>query len=241
MSNRGEFIPRGRDDERCLNAATEQVGKDIKNKFIFKIPSNWDIVCGDRKLLFKNIKEVLIEKGMPPILAEDYYGGQNGIETDGHIIYLVINQDGKIIKKPLYMGEMKKQGTNGNRLKDGKGKQAQGNAAGDRMAKNYNIASDYCYLCDNEFFPYNVYMHGYDFTDNEITTTTKSKLQPFFGKLNNLNPWFDKNAMALMSSKKGGSCFYQGNDFTFEQLYDYCYKCCEIGINHYLKKYGITK
>ena len=67
MSNRGEFIPRGRDDERCLDAATEQVGKDIKNKFIFKIPSNWDIVCGDRKLPFKNIKEVfvLFERSIP--------------------------------------------------------------------------------------------------------------------------------------------------------------------------------
>ena len=76
MSNSGEFIPRGRDDERCLDAATEQVGKDIKNKFIFKIPSNWDIVCGDRKLPFKNIKEVLIEKGILKSYMVDRLNGR---------------------------------------------------------------------------------------------------------------------------------------------------------------------
>lgn len=241
MSNRGLSIPRDRNDEKTLESATEQAFVDIRKKYLSKIPSNWNITCGSKKLNFELIKEAFINKGGSPQQAENYYGGFNGIETDGNIIYLDFDMGGKIIRRPLFMGEMKKQGTNGKRLAEGKGKQAQGNAAGDRVAKNYSIASDYCYLCDNEFFPYNVYLHGFDFSESEITSTTKSKLQPFFGELNKFNPWFDKDALILMSGHKGGSCFYQEDDYTFDQLYEKCYTCCETGIKHYLKKYGSSK
>lgn len=241
MSNRGSNIPRDREDEKILEMATEKVSVDIRNKYLTKIPSNWDIKCGSKRLIFSFIKEALINNGFSSKQAESYYGCGNYIETDGYIIYIEFFQNGKYITKPLFMGEMKKQGTNGKRISEGKTKQAQGNAAGDRVAKNYFIASDYCYLCDNEFFPYNVYLHGFDFSEEEITSTTKSKLAPFFGELNKFNPWFDQDVLRVMSTHKGGSCFYQEEDFTFEQLYKMCYDCCEIGIKHYLKKYGSSK
>ena len=132
------------------------------------------------------------------------------------------------------MGEMKKQGTNEKRMLEGKKKQSIGNAGPDRVAKNYVIASDFCYLCDKFFFPYNVFLHGCDFKENEITTTTKAKLQPFFGTLNNLNPYFDND---IWWGRKGGSCFFQGDDYTYEQLYNICFQCCEIGILYYISKY----
>ena len=103
---------------------------------------------------------------------------------------------------------------------EGKKKQAIGNAGPDRVAKNFEIAADYCFLCDKTFFPYNVFLHGCDFRESEITNTTKAKLHPFFGELNILNPYFDKD---IFWARKGGSCFFQGNDYTYEQLYNICF------------------
>ena len=90
--------------------------------------------------------------------------------------------------------------------------------------------------CDREFFPYNVYLHGCDFNE-DMTNTMKAKLTPLFGTLNRINPWFDKDMLIYTAGHKGGSCFYQNNDFTYKQLYDLCYECCRIGIKHYLEKY----
>ena len=139
------------------------------------------------------------------------------------------------IKYPLFIGEMKKQGTNDRRIKEGLKKQSIGNAGADRVSKNFKIAGAYCYLCDKDFFPYNVFLHGCDFSEETITKTTKSKLEPLFGKLNTLNPFFDKD---IYWERSGGSCFYQHEEFTYEQLYNICFKCCEVGINHYLERFG---
>jgi hypothetical protein len=239
MSNRGYSIPRDRNDEALLMSASSKVFEDIKNEYLFQLPNNWNIECSSPRLFFSDIKSSLLRNGCSLSIAESYYGGNNSIITDAHIIYLTI-KDGDIVNKyPLFMGEMKKQGTNNKRIKEGKGKQAQGNAAGDRVAKNYLIASDYCYACDSDFFPYNVFLHGFDFSNSEITTTTKSKLTPLFGSLNVFNPWFDKDALILLSSHKGGSCFYQEDEFTEDWLMKICYSCCVEGIKHYLKKYNV--
>lgn len=221
-------------DDDLLTKATGDVFCDIKNKYLFAIPDTWNLELETKKLRFKDIKEKMIEEGLSVAKANAYYGADSSIDTDAHIIFLTIMNNGKKLKKPLFMGEIKKQGTNDKRLLEGKKKQAIGNAAPDRVAKNYMIASDYCYFCDKDFFPYNVFLHGCDFSEDEITETTKAKLQPLFGTLNQHHPFFDKD---IFWTKRGGSCFYQGDDYTYDQLYTICYKCCEIGLKHYIAKY----
>ena len=235
MNNKGNNdIPSMKVDDELLSTAAKNAYDSIREKYLFVIPDTWDMRCGDKSLIFSDIKEKMVEIGYSMDTANKYYGEDCKIQTDAPIIWLEINQNNTIVKNPIFMGEMKKQGTNGKRLEEGKSKQSQGNAAGDRVAKNFQIAADFCYLCDRNFFPYNVFMHGYDFKDDEITKTTKSKLKPFFGELNTLNPYFDKD---IPWGRKGGSCFYQGDNYTYEQLYQICYDCCEIGIKHYLSKY----
>ena len=229
-------IPSSKKDDDMLTAVTEDVANYIKDNFLCKIPDTWDIECGLKKLRFEDIKENLILNGLSIEKANEYYGGPSSIETDAHIIYITINYGDYIRKYPIFMGEMKKQGTNDIRIAEGKKKQAIGNAAPDRVAKNFCIAADYCFTCDKTFFPYNVFLHGCDFDDNTITTTTKAKLQPFFGKLNNFNPYFDKELIIFNSNLKGGSCFFQKDEYTYNQLYEICKKCCEEGIRHYLNK-----
>lgn len=236
MNNKGNNnIPSTRTDDILLTNVTKKVCDDIKDKYLLKIPDTWNFECGAQKITFKDIKEKMVDESISISKADSYYGCLSSIETDACVIFLTMFINGKLKRFPLFMGEMKKQGTNDQRLIEGKKKQSQGNAGTDRVSKNFLIASDYCYLTDKDFFPYNVFLHGCDFSESEITNTTKGKLQPLFGKLNILNPYFDKD---IPWARKGGSCFYQGQDYSFEQLYKICFECCEKGIIHYITKYN---
>jgi len=80
-----------------------------------------------------------------------------------------VKPDGGIIEvkdingewRSILVGEAKKQGTNVERIKEGLGKQAQGNAI-ERTHKN--IAELKNYMLGENYFPYVVFMHGSDLT-----------------------------------------------------------------------------
>ena len=223
-------------DDDLLKSAVEKVYNDFRNKYLYTLPGTWDIIMKNKKLTFSAIREKMVENGYSVSEANRYYGQESSIESDAPIIYLTINNNGNVKYYPLYIGEIKKQGTNDKRLEEGEKRQSQGNAAGDRTAKNYNIIADYCYLCNRVFFPYNVYLHGFDFSEGEIRKTTKAKLEPFFGTLNEFHPYFYE----VCGNHKGGSCFYQKDMFTLEQIYNNCSECCRVGMEYYLKHFGIS-
>lgn len=223
-------------DDKLLTRATELAYVNITSDWLFKLPSNWNIICCGKKLMYSDIRKRMLERGYSKSSVFKYYNGDGGVECDSPIIYLTVKDSsyGNVSSYPLFIGEIKKQGTNDRRVSEGKKKQAIGNAAPDRVAKNYEIFADFCYNCDCNFFPYNVFLHGCDFSDDEMTGTMRGKLSPFFGDLNVFNPYFDKD---VRMSLKGGCCYYQEEDFTVEQLYDYVYKCCEEGIKYFLCKF----
>lgn len=221
------------EDDKRLDAIIRQVYKQFYADHILSLPSNFAIELDEEAIPFSEIRQKWESAGIPQSVCEEYYGGTNRIQTDCSMIVLTIRTDKHVERYPLFMAEIKKQGTNDKRLAEGKRKQSQGNAAGDRVAKNFHIAADYC--INEDFFPYTIFMHGFDFSETEITTTTLSKLKPFIGTLNELHPFFDKT---IKNRVKGGSCFYQGEDFTKEQIFKICYECCKIGIEYYIKKYA---
>lgn len=226
-------------DDETLSSVTKNVCMALREKYLCLIPDNWEFECNTKKISFKDIKELLIKSGMPEYKADKYYGEDCSIICDSYIIYLnVYKNEDNIDNFPLFIGEIKKQGTNDIRMEKGLPRQAQGNAGTDRVSKNFIIASDYCYLIDRDFFPYTVFLHGCDFSEDEISKTTKSKLQPLFGELNTFNPCFDKDMLIYLSQHKGGTCYYQKDKYTYKQLFEYCFKCCEYGIKHYLLRYG---
>ena len=196
---RNNNIPSTTADDILLSSAVDMAFNMIKNDFLCKIPNNWNFELSEKSIRFDDIKTLMIEEGISYEKAESYYGGPSSIVSDCPIIHLVIIKNKKTIKKPLFIGEIKKQGTNDERIARGLKKQAVGNAGTDRVAKNLKIASDYCFLCDKEFFPYNVFLHGCDFDEIEISSTTKAKLHPFFGKLNCLNSFFNPSSSWVIS------------------------------------------
>ena len=227
-------------DDELITKVSEDVVRKLFTKFICKLPSNWTLKCSRESIRYADIRKKLLKAGMKQEVIDRYYGGKcenSSIKTDCHIIHIsATEENGEETLYPIYMGEIKHQGTNDKRIAEGKEKQAQGNAGCERIHKNFHVACDYC--VGEDLFPYNVFLYGYDFSEEEITSTTVSKIQPFFGTLNELHPFFDKEFSKIAGRPVGGSLFTSGQRFTYEFLFKECYDCCEIGINYYLEKYG---
>ncbi len=100
----------------------------------------------------------------------------SSVKPDGGVIEVMDVHGGW---RPILIGEAKKQGTNVERIKEGLGKQAQGNAI-ERTHKN--IAELKNYMLRENYFPYVVFMHGSD-----LTTETLRVLEPS-GEIFELKP-----------------------------------------------------
>ena len=86
----------------------------------------------------------------------------SSVKPDGGVIEVMDVHGGW---RPILIGEAKKQGTNVERIKEGLGKQAQGNAI-ERTHKN--IAELKNYMLRENYFPYVVFMHGSDLTTETL-------------------------------------------------------------------------
>jgi len=93
-----------------------------------------------------------------PILGVTQFVNTSSVKPDGGVIEV---KDRNGVWRPILIGEAKKQGTNVERIKEGLGKQAQGNAI-ERTHKN--IAELKNYMIGEKYFPYVVFMHGSDLT-----------------------------------------------------------------------------
>ena len=100
----------------------------------------------------------------------------SSVKPDGGVIEVMDVHGGW---RPILIGEAKKQGTNVERIKEGLGKQAQGNAI-ERTHKN--IAELKNYMIQENYFPYVVFMHGSDLTTETLRVPEPSgeifELQP---------------------------------------------------------------
>lgn len=97
-----------------------------------------------------------------PKLGITLFVEKSSVKPDGGVIE-VRDVNGRW--RPILISEAKKQGTNVERIKEGKGKQAQGNAI-ERTHKN--IAELKNYMLGENYFPYVVFMHGSDLTTETL-------------------------------------------------------------------------
>lgn len=105
------------------------------------------------------------------------YDDSRAIYPDGGVIYLVDEKDD--IKYPLVIAEVKHQGTNTERLNEGKEKQATGNAI-ERLGKNLTAIKTYMHY--ENITPFVCFGHGCDFAEDSITVLSKILcLNEFYG------------------------------------------------------------
>ena len=153
------------DDKDIYNAAS-RVMEYLENRF------NMDTDYPNYHLEFaKSIKicdmiAFIKKKG----LRNEFYAydDNRAIYPDGGIIYLVNDNDN--IKYPLVIAEVKHQGTNNERVKEGKEKQATGNAI-ERLGKNLTAIKTYMHY--ENITPFVCFGHGCDFAENSKTVLSK--------------------------------------------------------------------
>lgn len=96
------------------------------------------------------------------------YDDSRAIYPDGGVIYLV--DEIKNIKYPLVIAEVKHQGTNSDRIKEGKEKQATGNAI-ERLGKNLTAIKTYMHY--ENITPFVCFGYGCDFAPDSKTVLSK--------------------------------------------------------------------
>ena len=113
---------------------------------------------------------------LDPRLGVTQFVDTSSVKPDGGVIEVRDVNGGW---RPILVAEAKKQGTNVERIKEGLGKQAQGNAI-ERTHKNISELKNY--MLRESYFPYVVFMHGSDLTTNTLHVPTPS------GELFELHP-----------------------------------------------------
>lgn len=123
------------------------------------------------------------------------------INPDGGVLYLVKNDQ----KYAILISEAKKQGTNKERLKEGKKKQSAGNAI-ERAHKNYN---EFCLYCnDLPYLPYVMFAFGCDFfTGSSIND-----------RLDAMTNYLPRN-VNYVGKEKVATIFIREKEFTKQEMY----------------------
>ena len=147
---KGIFGQEAKTHDKKTRIAAEYVFEILKESFSslqfrhrFKIPKS-------------EIKQKLRE--VNPMFGVTQFVSTSSVKPDGGVIE-VKDVNGKW--RTILISEAKKQGTNVERIREGLGKQAQGNAI-ERTHKN--IAELKNYMINESYFPYVVFMHGSDLT-----------------------------------------------------------------------------
>lgn len=156
-----------------------------------------------------------------------YYFDSSSMRPDGGILS-ICSKDGNAY--PVLISEKKNQGTNDIRAREGKKKQAKGNAI-ERLGKN--VISLRTALLTESIFPFVCFGDGCDFADDSTILDRVITIAEF-GKLNEEH---------LHNTGKGGifnrgTFYFRVQEWTEDEMYARCLAIAQKSIYYYFSKYG---
>jgi len=162
-----------------------------------------------------------------PDVEFHYHFERSSIRPDGGILYMQGKPDDSL-SYPILIAEVKNQGTNVLRLKEGLPKQARGNAI-ERLGKNL-IALRTALMREN-IFPFVCFGYGCDF-DNDSSILDRVSTMAMFGKLN-------KTYLHNEGSNKfnRGSFYFRPNRWTVDEMVEIMKDIAERSVLYYFSKY----
>lgn len=161
----------------------------------------------------------------------NYEFADRTIIPDGGILYLLNKKTSE--KFPLVIAEIKRQGTNKERLAEGKAKQATGNAI-ERLGKN--LIGIRAMMNYEEITPFVCFGWGCDFTLNtEETGTVRSKVVMMneFYDLNKIYI-FKRDGSSDVNSFAPVSMFFREERWSVEEMFNIMKEIAETSIRYYL-------
>jgi type II restriction enzyme len=156
-----------------------------------------------------------------------YHFETSSMAPDGGIIYLV-DKDEK--KYPILITEVKNQGTNDLRAKEGKIKQAKGNAI-ERLGKN--VIGFRAALLKESIFPFICFGDGCDFAPDSSILDRVVTIN-MFGKLNEIKV-HNEGPSGIFNR---GSFFFREKNWTPKEMADKMLKIANSSVLYYFSKYG---
>lgn len=150
------------------------------------------------------------------------------MKPDGGILGITSRED-DISPYPILISEVKNQGTNDMREKEGLGKQARGNAI-ERLGKN--LIGFRTALLRESIFPFVCFGYGCDFEETS-TILDRISTMAMFGKL---------NKSYLHNGEDGkfnrGSFYFRSEKWTVDEMFDIMKDIAERSVLYYFSKYG---
>jgi len=159
-----------------------------------------------------------------------YHFDTSSIRPDGGIVFIKA-VPGVPMSYPVLIAEVKNQGTNFQRAKEGLPKQAKGNAI-ERLGKN--LIGLRTALMRESIFPFVCFGYGCDF-EAESSILDRVSTMAMFGKLNK----------TYLHNEEGGkfnrgSFYFRPEAWTVEEMYNVMYDIAKRSVLYYFSKYNET-
>lgn len=175
------------------------------------------------------IKDIVSElRKVYPDVAFHYYFENSHIKPDGGLLLLKSCLQDDFIY-PILIAEVKNQGTNDQRSKEGLPKQARGNAI-ERLGKN--LIGLRTALMRETIFPFICFGYGCDFAEDSYILDRITTMA-MFGELNKIHLHNEGNCRF-----NRGSFFFKEEKWTVEEMSQYMKDIAYRSIFYYFSKYG---
>lgn len=158
----------------------------------------------------------------------DYSFNDRTIVPDGGILFLE-KIDGTF-KKPILISEVKRQGTNKQRLKEGKKRQATGNAI-ERLGKN--LTGIKTMMNHEKITPFVCFGWGCDFASSEKTVLSKVFMLNEFYPLNKTNV-FKKDGDSNFNFFSPVSMYFREESWSVEEMFEIMKEIAETSLRYYI-------
>jgi len=182
----------------------------------------------------KKITNEEIISTLPPDIPYEEVLDSTFIMPDGGFLFVLLN--GK--EKYICISEQKKQGTNDQRIQEGKDRQGLGNAV-ERIGKNLNGMKVLHY--DEDILPFVAFLQGCDFHSTE-TIPDRVKTCFEYLPMNKINLYKDRLNRAGSYFMKGHhyQMVHEREEWSFSQMYETILSISEQSLEYYITKYGVT-
>jgi len=202
-------------------AALNKVVLHIIKKFAVKLEHESNMYLKD---IVKKLKELY------PDVDFNYAFESSSMRPDGGILYIVAKNGQKY---PILITEMKNQGTNDLRLKEGKKKQAKGNAI-ERLGKN--VIGFRAALLNEAIFPFICFGDGCDFAKDSSILDRVITIS-MFGKLNIIRV-HNEGPNGIFNR---GSFYFREKLWSPSEMAEKMKDVAEKSVYYYFSKYGESK
>ena len=206
--------------ETAIIQALQYVVDDISQRFGTRVS-----LVHEKQWLLKDIVAEL-RRTYPDVNFHHHFDNSS-IRPDGGILYLE-GRLGDTMKYPILISEVKNQGTNDLRVKEGLPKQARGNAI-ERLGKN--LIGLRTALMRESIFPFVCFGYGCDFED-ESSILDRVSTMAMFGSLNTTYLYNEENGRF-----NRGSFYFRENEWSVDEMFTVMQDIAERSILYYFSKY----